>query len=170
VCVPGLAQLLDHYVRVDDFAPIVSNNPFIPGGREDIYARGLYAGLTGDFLIAAHLLIPQLEHSIRSLLAQRGVFTSGLDAQGIQEERNLNTILYLPELQTIFGEDIVFDLQGLLVERSGSNLRNLMSHGLFDYEAFFSSQMSYLWWLTLHLCCLPILARMHREEEWSQES
>jgi DDE superfamily endonuclease len=39
----------EHQVEVDDFLPIVSDNPFVPEGREYIYARGLHAGLTGDF-------------------------------------------------------------------------------------------------------------------------
>ena len=30
----------------------------------------------------------------------------------------------------LLGEDLVFDLQGLLVERFGVNLRNRMAHGL----------------------------------------
>jgi hypothetical protein len=149
----------EHQVEVDDFLPIVSDNPFVPEGREYIYARGLHAGLAGDFLVAAHLLILQLEHSMRYLLFNRGVFTSGLDSQGIQEERNLNTLLYLPELKAILGEDITFDLQGLLVERYGSNLRNLLAHALLGQDAFFSFQMSYLWWLILRLCCLPLLAK-----------
>jgi hypothetical protein len=91
----------EHQVEVDAFLPIVSDNPFVPAGREYIYARGLHAGLSGDFLVAAHLLILQLEPSRRYLLFNRGVLTSGLDSQGIQEERNLNMLLYLPELKAI---------------------------------------------------------------------
>ncbi|MGD1704965.1 DUF4209 domain-containing protein [Dapis sp. BLCC M229] len=39
------------------------------------------------------------------------------------------------------------------VEHSGSNLRNLMAHGLLDDEAFSSPLMSYLWWVMLRRCC-----------------
>ncbi|NEQ40472.1 MAG: DUF4209 domain-containing protein [Okeania sp. SIO3I5] len=67
-----------------------------------------------------------------------------------------NKILYLPEIKDIFDEDTLFDLKGLLVEHSGSNLRNLMAHGLLDDEAFSHPLMSYLWWVTLRLCCLPL--------------
>lgn len=159
---PAKEQInLEHNVRVDDFLPIVTNNPIVPPGRENIYAKGLHAGLMGNFLEAAHLLIPQIENSLRYVLSQNGVITSKFDADGIQDEYDLNAILCDPkiasELEKAFGEDIVFDLRGLLVERFGSNLRNLLSHGLIDYDGFFSPRISYLWWLTLRLCCLPLL-------------
>ncbi len=147
---------LEHHIRVQDLLPIVAENPFIPLGRELMYAHGLHAGLTGDFLTAAHLLIPQIEHSLRTLLAERGALVSGIDTQGIQDEHNINAILYREELKAILGENIVFDLQGLLVERFGHNMRNRMAHGLMSAGEFFNGQSIYLWWLTLHLCCLPI--------------
>lgn len=140
-----------------DLLPIVSNNSFIPRGRESIYARGIHAGLVGDFLVAAHLLIPQIENSIRHLLYQHGIVTSKFNEHDLQNEFDLNTTLtkYHSELATILGKDVAFDLQGLLVERYGSNLRNRLAHGLLDYDDF-SVQISYLWWLTLHLCLLGL--------------
>jgi hypothetical protein len=72
------------------------NNPFIPLGREYIFARGLYSGLMADFLVSTHLLIPQLEHSIRRLLYQAGAIASTLEDRGIEQERDLNTTLYAP--------------------------------------------------------------------------
>ncbi|WP_075154599.1 DUF4209 domain-containing protein [Paenibacillus polymyxa] len=105
-------------------------------------------------MISSHLLIPQLENSIRHILYESGYLVSGIDAQGIQDERNLNSLLYLPELEDLLTADITFDLQGLLVERFGSNLRNRMAHGLLDYDQFYSFELEYLWWITLHLCCL----------------
>jgi hypothetical protein len=155
---PARQQIvLEHDCQIRDLLPIVANNPFVPMGREFIFARGLHAGLTGDYLIAAHLLIPQIEHTIRALLSERGVITSKIDQHGIQEERSLNELLYLPETREILGDDLVFDLQGLLTERFGSNLRNRMAHGLMDHDQFFSSEVAYLWWLVLRFCCWPFL-------------
>jgi hypothetical protein len=151
---------LEHNIRLSDFLPIVSNNPLIPEGREHIYAQGLHAGMIGDFLLAAHLLIPQFENSIRYVLAQRGILTSGIDSEGVQDEHSLNKTMYLPEMIEIFGEDITFDLQGLLVERFGANLRNRMAHGLIPYNAFYSVEVCYLWWLVLRLCCLPMIMKI----------
>ncbi|KAB2902378.1 MAG: DUF4209 domain-containing protein [Anaerolineae bacterium] len=156
---PAKRQIqLEHHIQLYHLMPIVDNNPFVPPGQEVIYAKGLLAGFNDDFLVAAHLLIPQIEGSIRYLLVQKGVITSGLDNDLIQDEYPLNKIIYLPELKEILGEDIVFDLQGLLVERYGSNIRNLAAHGLMLSEEFFSMQIVYLWWLTYRLCYLPLLA------------
>jgi hypothetical protein len=158
---------LEHNIRVQDLLPLVSNNPFVPSGREMIYARGFHAGLTGDTLVATHLLIPQMENSIRTLLIRQGYITSSLDKESIQDEFPLNKILhdYQDELVKMFGEDIVFDLRGLLVERFGSNLRNEGAHGLMDYEEFLTPQAVYLWWLALRLCCTMVLPQIRQAQE-----
>ncbi len=158
----------EHHVRISDFLSLIENNPFVPPGRELIIARGLLAGLQGDFLTAIHFLIPQIEASIRYLLAQLGVITSGLDAEGIQDEYNLNKTLsaleYTDSLSGVIGEDFVFDLRGLLVERFGANLRNDMAHGLIDHNVFYSQSGCYLWWLTLRLYSLPTVAKLRQKQ------
>jgi hypothetical protein len=164
---PAREQInLEHHVRIHDLLPLVISNPFVPEGHEMIYARGLHAGLTGDFLVATHLLAPQLENSIRYLLFQEGTIVSKLTSQGIQDERDLNTLFkeYRTELVTLFGTDLAFDIEGLLVEHFGSNLRNEIAHGLISYDKFISLQSSYLWWLTLRLC-FPEIRRALVEED-----
>jgi hypothetical protein len=146
---PARQQInLEHNARVQDLLPFVSNNPFVPAGREIIYAQGLYYGLKGNFLVATHLLIPQIEHSVRHILTEQGAIVSTLSSSAIQAERNLNQTLYEPKLEELWGEDLTFDLQGLLVEKFGSNLRNKMAHGLMDLEEFSSYSVAYLWWIT----------------------
>jgi hypothetical protein len=145
----------EHQVRVEELLPLVTYNVFVPPGREKIFAIGLYAGLTGDFLIALHLLIPQLENSLRYLLTQRGIITSMLTDELVQDEYPLTTIIYFTDLKEILGEDLTFDLQGVLVDRFGFNLRNRVAHGLINFDEFFlSSEASYLWWIALRLCCM----------------
>ena len=162
---PARLQILqEHNVHEQDFAPFTTNNPFVPEGREAIFARGLHAGLQGDFVVAIPLLTPQLENSIRHVLTQHGVVTSKLNSKGIQDFYSLGKILHLPEMIEILGEDITFDLQGLLIERSGANLRNEMAHGLMDSKDFFRTHAVYLWWLTLHLLCRIALVRDSQTE------
>lgn len=155
---PAREQInLEHRIEIEDLLPIVSDSPFVPPDRKHLFAKGLYAGLIGDFITSTHVLIPQIENSVRCLLPQRGAITSSLDLEkGIQNEHDLNRTLHLQEIKDIFGEDTLFDLQELLVKHSGTNLRNRMAHGLIDDEEFSSPMMSYLWWVTLRLCCLPI--------------
>lgn len=146
--------IFEHNVRLKDIFYLVENNPFVPHGREIIFAEGLLKGFYGDFLTSAHLLIPQLENSIRHILYESGQIVSGIDSEGVQDEKNLNSLLFIPEFEELISEDIAFDLQGLLVERFGSNLRNRLAHGLMSYDSFFSYELIYLWWVSLHLCCI----------------
>ncbi|MGK7920213.1 MAG: DUF4209 domain-containing protein [Trichodesmium sp.] len=151
---PAREQInLEHSVQLEDFLPIVENNPFVPPERVHLFAKGLYAGITGDFYASTHILIPQIENSIRYLLWKKGELTSEYNDKGIQNEYDLNKTLRLDKINDIFNEDTLFDLKGLLVEHSGSNLRNLMAHGLLDDEAFSHPLMSYLWCVTLRRCC-----------------
>jgi hypothetical protein len=155
---PAWRQIhLDHDVRLRDLLPVVLNNPFVPEGHEHIYAQGLLAGLKGDFLTATHLLIPQLENSISHILSRSGVIVSKLDSFGTQEGKDLGALLYEPRLEGLLGEDLVFDLQGLLVERFGTNLRNTIAHGLMGDDEFASPTVLYLWWLVLRICLIFVL-------------
>jgi hypothetical protein len=134
------------------FVSTLSDNVFVPVERIQIYANGLLDGLRGDFSTAIHLLIPQLENSFRHILRQQGVIVSSLDQAGIQDEFDLNTVLAMTELKQILGDDLIFDLRALLTEKIGTNLRNLMAHGLLDFPTAFAPPCCYAWWLTWSLC------------------
>lgn len=145
--------LSGHGIRRRDLFFLVAGNPFIPSGHEGIYVRGLQAGFFGDWLTAVHLLIPQVEASLRHVFQQHGAVTSTL-VEGIQQERDLNQLLWMPEMEQIFGADVAFDLRGILIERFGHNMRNESAHGLMPEGAFYQPASVYLWWLVLRLCWL----------------
>ncbi len=151
---PILRQLqFEHRIQLQDLKFLVSYNPFVPPGRELIFAKGLFAGLNSDFLTAVHLLIPQVENSLRYILSQYGVVISSIDTRtGRQEEHGLDALLNEPELESALGKDMIFDLRGLLIERFGSNLRNAITHGLMRAEYFSSLRVIYCWRLILQLC------------------
>jgi hypothetical protein len=163
--------IFEHSVRVSDLMPFLVNNPFVTPRHEWIIAMGLNAGFWGDFLTAAHLLMPQLESSVRRILHGLGIITSGFDNDGIQDEYNLNKLLRLPEyiepLEKILGKDFVFDLRGLLIERFGSNLRNEMAHRLLDYGSFYSVPGCYVWWLILRFYLWPHFSIISTDNEES---
>ncbi len=133
---------------------LVTNNLFIPEGHEGIYARGIQAGFFGDWLTAMHLLIPQIEASLRHVFQQAGVITSTLESDGTQKERDINALLWLPEMEKIFGPNVTFDLRGILIERFGYNMRNESTHGLMPEGAFYQHGTVYMWWLAIRLCWL----------------
>lgn len=160
----------EHPIRLNDFRWLVTYNAFIPPGHAGIYARGLQAGFLGDWLVASHLLIPQLEASIRAVFQQRRIPTSSLE-NGIQQERDLGWLLNHAQAIKSFGSGIVFDLRGLLTEDFGWNLRNDQAHGLIPENGFYSEASVLVWWLTLRLCVLGNVSAMkQREREQSSAS
>ncbi|HNW84776.1 MAG TPA: DUF4209 domain-containing protein [Candidatus Cryosericum sp.] len=155
---PARRQILsEHVIRLDDWRGFVTDNPFIPAGREEIFARGMDAGMNGDFLVAVSLLTPQIENAVRTVLKKAGVVTSKIDVRNIEQERVLGALLDMDEAERVFGRDLIFDLRGLLVEKFGSNMRNELAHGLLDLEDFRGPDAEYLWWCALRLMFLPSL-------------
>lgn len=163
---PAIDQInSEHHIRLQDLLPVMMSSPFVPAGREVLFARGLHAGLTGDYLVAAHLLIPQIENSLRYVLTQSGEITSGLTRQDVQNHFDLNRILtddvLLTKLTEVLGEDLVFQLKGLLVQHHGANLRNEIAHGTLGADefrsGFYGLQSIYTWWLALRLCLTCML-------------
>ena len=171
ILAPTRAQILqEHRIRHKDLWPFVANNPFIPPDRADIFLQGLLAGFNGDFLTAAHLLLPQVENSIRVLLEMRDVPTTKLPPghDEPQDVFDLNRVFNEPALYAavvaIFGEDLVFELRGLLVERFGSNLRNRFAHGLMSAGEFYAPVVVYFWWLTLRIVCAPTIIASQQQD------
>jgi hypothetical protein len=91
--------VLEHSVLLRDWDRLLTDNPFIPAGRERIFAEGLHAGLTGNLLVAVHLLIPQFENSIRELLFRANAPASKYDKNGIQDEKHIQQLLYMLEFE-----------------------------------------------------------------------
>ena len=150
----------EHAVTFADVVEAVEDHPFLPRGRLVSVARGLLAGFQNDHLVAVHLLVPQMEHSIRFLLNRMGVPTTGLNASGIQDEVSLNTLLtdekYVTPLERIFGEDWIFTLRATLVERFGTNVRNNVAHGLEDDVVYQGPEGIFTWALAWKMYSLML--------------
>ena len=148
-----------HRPTLRDLQFLVLENPFIPRGHEPIFLKGIVAGFRGDFDIVAHLLVPQVEESIRHVLKKGGHVTSKLDSKLIQEQRLLGTLLAMPETKEIFGEDQVFELRGLLCEKTGLDLRNRLAHGFLTYNQCWASDVINVWWLVVRFLSYPVAQR-----------
>lgn len=166
---PAREQIaMEHPIRLADFRWLIMHNAFIPPGHAGIYARGFQAGFFGDWLVANHLLIPQLEASVRAVFQQRQIPTSSMQ-NGIQQEHDLGWLLNHPKATEIFGDGIIFDLRGLLTEDFGWNLRNDVAHGLIAENGFYSEASCLVWWLALRLCCIGQASAMRHLEADNRE-
>jgi hypothetical protein len=155
---PARKQIvIEHDVGIPDWLDITTGSAFVPPEREYLWAIGLHAGLIGDWPVALHILVPQIEHALRHLLKARNVVTHSLDDRGIEEERPLDWLLNNEKLVESLGPDYTYHLACLLVERFGSNLRNLMAHGLLSDSNVHAYQIEFLWWLALRMCLHPLV-------------
>lgn len=137
-----------------DLASLIQYSPWIPPGHAESVLRALVAGFQGDMLVAGHLVPPQLEALVRHVVESLGGATSMLEPGGVQPERALGVLLETPEALQAFGADGIFELQGLLVDPLGTNLRNEVAHGLLDDSGLFGADVLYAWWLLLRYCVL----------------
>ncbi len=157
---PARRQIwLQHTPQERELDFLVVNNPFVPSGHEGIFTRGLYYGLCGDMLLAAHLLAPQIENSLRYVLESNGVDISNLESDLTQPVKTLGPLLSLPQTAAIFGADCVFELRGLLIEKLGYSFRHRVAHGFVSEAECYSAPGSNLWWIALRLCYTPLALR-----------
>jgi len=144
---PALRQfVLEHLVTDDDLVNIVGVSGMVPAERIKLVAKGLKTGFEGDFVVALHLLVPQLEHLVRTHLQLKGAKTVTTSVNGLQMEDGLSTLVSLPEMNTVFGEDLAFEIRALFCDGFGPNLRNELAHGLLDEGALRSVESIYAWW------------------------
>ncbi|MGH6897514.1 MAG: DUF4209 domain-containing protein [Geminicoccaceae bacterium] len=150
--VPALNQLMfEHSPSLRDMRDLVVDNPFVPPGHEELFAKGFLAGLRWNFPQALSILIPQLENSLRHLLATAGFETTRRDKHGLQSVVQMGTILSerKEQLEPILSTDIVKELKVLFSDQHGPDLRNGIAHGLLGHDDFFSFPAIYAWWFIL---------------------
>jgi len=154
---PARSQIFsEHHPTFEDLAFLVRDNPFVPSGHEALFLRGIHAGFNGDFVVASHLLIPQIENSIRYVLESNGVDVSNLMSDGTQPVKVLGALFGMKETQEVFGESLCFELRGCLIEKTGYDFRNRLAHGFVSERECYSSAAGMVWWLVLRICLLPV--------------
>ncbi|MCG5531461.1 DUF4209 domain-containing protein [Halorhodospira halochloris] len=167
---PGLETLrLEHRLHEADFVNLCGQSPIVPKDRARLFGKALFAGYEGDFVAAIHLLTPQIEHMVRHHLKIAGVKTTSLDKNGIEHEIGLSSLIEIPEVKKIFGEDLAFEFDALLCNSFGPNLRNEIAHGLLDDQSCESIYAIYAWWLGLRLTFNTFWNAIHRESQDSEE-
>ncbi|MDA8190065.1 MAG: DUF4209 domain-containing protein [Gammaproteobacteria bacterium] len=151
--IPARDELLQqHQIDARTLAEFLERSALFPLGRGGLWVKGFMAGFEGDFVAALSILIPQFEHALRKTLEVRGAVVYRIDpATSAHSEKSLGDMLGMAEAKEFLGEDLQFELQCLLTEQVGQNLRNELAHGLLSEEAFHSAPAVYVWWLFLHI-------------------
>jgi hypothetical protein len=150
----------EHPLFTRHFEPVAEMSPFVPPGHADIYTIGFARFFGGDFISALHILVPQLENSLRHILRQAAIDPSSIQPDMTQESRTISVMLDKDRaaLEKIFGAAIVFEIENLFDFRGGPSIRHQLAHGLMTAGAFHTADAIYACWFIFRLCCLPLLA------------
>jgi hypothetical protein len=141
------------------FWPIVELSPFVPPDQAALFSLGFARFLQGDMMSAAHLLLPQIEPSLRHVLLNNGFEPTIIKSDMLQEDQTLAPLLtnFRSELEGIFGPEIVFEIDVLFNKRPGPRLRHDFAHGKVSAGRCFSPDVVYACWLMFHISAFPLL-------------
>lgn len=105
-------------------------SPFYQAKRRAVIEAGLRLYVKGDALAAIHILIPQLEQSVRQVATAIGAPIYAPRRGGGLHLRTLDELLRDGSVAAALGANISGYLRILLTDARGWNLRNNVCHGL----------------------------------------
>ncbi len=145
--------------------PIVRASPFVPPHHEHIFCLGIARFWQGDFASAVHLLVPQIENSIRYVLLNGNDDSSKMSPELIQEDRSLGTLLetHRVAIEKHFGANLANDIEMLFTYKLGPSLRHELAHGKLYDGACYSANAIYACWLVFHITVSPVVKHW---DEW----
>ena len=122
----------NYYFNENMFENLITDNNFIPKSHEIFYKKGLYYFFEKNFIEAFHILIPQIENSLRYII--KNVYPTTVQCQNNTEKE----IIDIPELIKIVKEKEIIDKKicfylDILFNKDYFNIRNNLAHG-FDTE------------------------------------
>lgn len=142
----GLASMFLHHalntvssrfsVRADDVADILCLSPVFRTEQRPFLLRAMRAYIEEDWMSCIHVLVPQIENAVRTLVLLRGGSHLKPHRQGGMVYRPLDDLLRDPAVGEVLGEKVVYYLQVVLTDQRGLNLRNEVCHGYGTVEMF----------------------------------
>jgi Domain of unknown function (DUF4209) len=128
---PSAADLRDHVLK----------SPVFAREKAPILERGLAAYLDGEAIVAAPLLIPQVEDALRNLLRLAGCSTYKQHRLGGLMLKVFDDLLREEAVVKTLGENVAHYFRVLFTDQRGWNIRNDVCHGITPFAAF-SPQMT----------------------------
>lgn len=120
----------------DQLLDILYQSPLYDPDRRDLLCAAVTSYLGGEYVVAGHLLVPQIEHMLRRLLTMVGGTAWKPNRYGGYQLKNMNDILRETAVRQAMGDSLAMYLQVLLVNPLGWNIRNQIAHGLLPASAF----------------------------------
>ena len=142
----------DFYCQDDVYALLYEYCPnYIEREKLILWTIGICSGLNNDFIIAAHLLIPQVERALCNKAKQYDKTLVHLELEH-QDQPTLGSALGV--LKNHMSKEIYINIEGFLQEGADTNFRNNLAHGLM-YPSNIDRNGLYLWWMALKIFFCP---------------
>jgi len=132
----------DYDLTHEAFVDLIYRSPLFGIDRYQIITNALRHYRGDDYIATIHVLVPQIEHALRNLLAalQRPTNLHNPKLNAYQE-KDLGSILSDEAMRKFMGEDVNRYISAMLTDQRGWNLRNRVSHGLYASH-FFARQIA----------------------------
>ena len=149
----------EHRFQSGYYHILANHSCFIPAGKNGLVASGLENFLCGNYIAALHILVPQLESSLRYLLEQAGTNTSTMQMDMTQEMLSLSPILknHKLDLENLFGEAWVFEMDLLFNYKGRPSIRHSLSNGLLSEHDCLGSYAVYACWFIYRFYFLSLI-------------
>jgi hypothetical protein len=123
---------------VETIATFLDQSPLFPRDEHELLLDAVAAYIGTDDVKTVHLLLPQIEVAMRRLLRILGIPTNKpmRGPKGVMQKKSLNDILSDPNIEKVFGTDVMMYFRTLLNEPRGHNVRNRVLHGLAPRQYF----------------------------------
>lgn len=113
-----------------EFADYLYQSPLFEEDKKPILKAGLRAYLNNDYLVATHLLIPQVEGAVRNIVEKTGGVVLKPARNGGFHLKTFHDLLGDERVANAFSEDTALYLRVLFTDPRGWNLRNDVCHGI----------------------------------------
>jgi hypothetical protein len=129
--------IADKHLTAQAALDYVYRSPLFEEEQRPVITAGLQAFFEGQWLIAIHLLVPQIEKAVRNLVGGSGRPTLKKGRQdGSLMLKTLDELLREEIITTVLGDDTVCYLKTLLTDQRGWNVRNNVCHALIPASHF----------------------------------
>ncbi len=120
-------------LNANSFTAFLEKSKTYEREKLEIIKIGMERYFAGDYVSAIHVLVPQLEATLRKVLERLGEPTISM-RQGAIREKPLDEVLRSPKMESLLGLDLSYYLKVFLVDKRGDNLRHDIAHGLINKQ------------------------------------
>lgn len=118
----------------------------IPEEIKSFVCTGIERWLLDDMISSSFILIPLYEALLRDILKKENISTQ-TNNNGSQDEKSLSGLINSElEMKNIINQNLIIEMKELMIVKTGSNIRNKISHALIRDDEIHSSLYDFLCW------------------------